>query len=113
MANLEIDYIEFQSKGLDASKRFLAAAFGWNFTDYGPLYASFHGAGINGGLAESDARPEKSPLIVLKANNLDAARDAVVAAGGEIVTPAYDFPGGRRFHFREPGGNEMAVWAER
>jgi uncharacterized protein len=116
MPPLKIDYIEIQSPALPDSKAFFAKAFGWSFTDYGPHYASFTGAGIDGGFDggfehDETARP-RSVLIVLKADDLAAAERAVLAAGGEIVKPTYAFPGGRRFHFREPGGNELAVWSE-
>jgi hypothetical protein len=116
MAHLKIDYIEFQTPALADTKSFFAGAFGWTHTDYGPHYASFEGAGIDGGFDGSSEADEtagpKPALIVLKADDLAAAERAVIAAGGEIVKPAFGFPGGRRFHFREPGGNELAVWSE-
>jgi uncharacterized protein len=116
MPPLKIDYIEFQTPALADSKAFFAKAFGWSYTDYGPHYASFAGAGIDGGfdggVESDDAVGPKPALIVLKADDLAAAERAVIAAGGQIVKPAYAFPGGRRFHFREPGGNDLAVWSE-
>jgi uncharacterized protein len=117
MATYKIDYIEFRTPALVDSKGFFAKAFGWSHTDYGPHYASFEGAGIDGGFDggfEHDETAKPMPvLVVLKADDLEAAEQAVRAAGGEIVKPAYAFPGGRRFHFREPGGNELAVWSEK
>lgn len=117
MTNLKIDYIEFQTPALADSKGFFAKAFDWSFTDFGPHYSGFDGAGIDGGFDEAVEQAEtakpKPPLIVLKADDLAAAERAVTAAGGEIVKPAYAFPGGRRFHFREPGGNELAIWSEK
>ena len=116
MGGLRIDYIEFGTGALAESKAFFARAFGWTFTDYGPGYASFGGAGIDGGFdgGAGPQEPGASPgvLVVLKTEDLAAAEKAVIAAGGAILKPAYGFPGGRRFHFREPGGNELAVWSE-
>lgn len=109
MNQAAIDYVEFQTPDMMASKAFLAAAFGWGFTDYGPDYAAFVGAGLDGGLdTTGDAR---APLVILKTDDLEASEDRVRAAGGEIVKPIYAFPGGRRFLFREPGGNVLAVWS--
>ena len=111
---LKIDYIEFQTTDLGRSKDFFASAFGWSHTDYGPTYSSFGlgEAGVDGGFEQSGDDGPGPVLVVLKADDLGAAEREVVAAGGEIVKPAFDFPGGRRFHFREPGGNLLAVWSE-
>jgi predicted enzyme related to lactoylglutathione lyase len=109
---LAINYIEFASKDIDASRTFFRNAFGWSFTDYGPSYTAFNEAGIDGGIAES-GEPAAAPLVILYADDLDGAEKAMLAAGGKIVVPQYDFPGGRRFHFREPGGNVLAVWSSR
>lgn len=110
--SLKIDYIEFQTPDLARSKSFFSAAFGWTHKDYGPTYASFGEAGINGGFEQCGTDAPAPVLVVLKADDLATAERDVVAAGGEIVKPAFDFPGGRRFHFREPGGNLLAVWSE-
>jgi len=109
---LAIDYIEFASTDIGASRTFFEKAFGWSFTDYGPAYAAFNEAGIDGGIAAAEG-PAAAPLVILYADDLDAAEAALRAAGGEVVVPQYDFPGGRRFHFREPGGNLLAVWSKR
>lgn len=106
---LKIDYVEFYSPRLEDSQAFFAEAFGWSFVDYGPDYQDIQGAGTGGGLARS---PHDAPLIVLRADDLQAAFDRIAAAGAEITKPIFDFPGGRRFQFREPGGTEMAVWSE-
>ena len=113
MSDLKIDYVEFASPDIGATKAFFAEAFGWGFADYGPTYQAFADAGIDGGVDGSGERPAGAPLVILKAVDLEAALEKVVAAGGTIVRPAYAFPGGRRFHFCEPGGNEMAVWSEK
>lgn len=106
---MKIDYIEFTSPDLPATKEFFAQAFGWGFNDYGPDYQELNGAGMSGGIA---AGPLVPTLVILKAEDLEAALAKVAAAGATITRPIYAFPGGRRFHFREPGGTEMAVWSE-
>ena len=108
---LAINYVEFGSKDIGASRAFFAKAFNWSFTDYGPAYAAFNDVGVDGGITQAEGTPPP-PLVILYADDLDAAEAAMLAAGGEIVVPQYDFPGGRRFHFREPGGNVLAVWSD-
>jgi predicted enzyme related to lactoylglutathione lyase len=112
MTHLKIDYVELATPDIAASKTFLARAFGWSFVDYGPEYAAFADAGLDGGLDGHSAESPAPPLVILKADDLEAAFAAVTAAGGTITRPIFSFPGGRRFQFREPGGNEMAVWGE-
>jgi uncharacterized protein len=106
----KIDYLEMPAGDLGGLKRFYAEAFGWSFTDYGPSYAAFEGAGLDGGF-DADAGPAK-PLPVLFAQDLEAMQAKVTAAGGRVVRPIFAFPGGRRFHFQDPSGNELAVWSE-
>ncbi|WP_311029314.1 VOC family protein [Mesorhizobium koreense] len=105
----KFDYLEMQATGgtLDSTKSFYSRAFGWSFTDYGPTYAAFS-EGLDGGF-QADAG---EALPVLYSENLEATKDAVEAAGGKIVRPIFAFPGGRRFHFTDPAGNELAVWGE-
>lgn len=113
-----IHYIEFTSTDIEAAKKFYSAVFGWSFADYGPDYASFTAAsaGIDGGFRRREAgesEPGKSAaLIVLYSQDLKKTEDAVVAAGGEVVAPIFEFPGGRRFHFSDGAGNVLAVWSE-
>ena len=90
---------------------FYEAAFGWSFTDYGPSYAAFD-EGLDGGFNADAADQTGQPLVILYADDLEAMEAQVRAAGGQITRPPYDFPGGRRFHFRDPSGNELAVWSE-
>jgi len=113
LTKFEIDYVEFTSDDMGASKTFFAEAFGWGFVDYGPNYQALDGAGIDGGIDSSGEEPAGKSLVIVKADNLEGAAQAVMEAGGEIVKPIFSFPGGRRFHFREPGGNELAVWSEK
>jgi len=110
--NGKLDYIEMQASGgsLDSVKAFYANAFGWAFVDYGPHYAAF-GEGLDGGFDGSGIKDVK-PLPVLYSTDLEASLRAVTEAGGTIVRPIFAFPGGRRFHFTDPAGNELAVWAE-
>lgn len=108
VTELSIDYVEFASRDMGRSRAFFEAAFGWRFTAYGPGYVGMDNAGIDGGIEQAEGEPV-APLVILYAQDLDAAEAAAVAAGAVITRPQFDFPGGRRFHFREPGGNELAV----
>ena len=105
----KVDYVELPGGELPATKAFYASAFGWAFTDYGPSYAAFN-EGLDGGFQGEDA-PAK-PLVILYAHDLEAMEAKVRAAHGPITKPIFSFPGGRRFHFQDPAGNELAVWSE-
>ena len=105
----KIDYIEFPSSNRAMTSAFFQAAFGWGITSYGPIYDGIEGAGVDGGIDQSDNRVAAT-MAVVRTDDLDGAERRVLAAGGIITRPQFDFPGGRRFHFREPGGNEMAVY---
>jgi predicted enzyme related to lactoylglutathione lyase len=111
-----IDYVELTVTDLERAKRFYADAFDWSFTDYGPQYAGIRnaeGTGEVGGLRLDQTQPAPGgPLVLLYSADLDATVAAVRAAGGEVVSGPYEFPGGRRFHFRDPSGNELGAWAE-
>ena len=108
-----INYLELTVPDVAAAKAFYAAAFGWTFTDYGPDYASFSAAdaGLDGGFAAGTPTPG-GPLVVLYADDLEATQAKIESAGGRVTKPIFDFPGGRRFHFADGCGNELAVWAE-
>jgi uncharacterized protein len=113
----KINYIEFASTDIDHTKKFYSAVFGWSFQDYGPDYIAFSAAeaAIDGGFYRSvahDATPKTAPLVVIYSSDLKASEDAVIAAGGSIVVPTFQFPGGRRFHFADGAGNVLAVWSE-
>ena len=109
-----IDYVEIAVTDLDAAKAFYTAAFGWSMNDYGPDYAGIQAGGreIGGLRPDDDVRPG-GPLVILYSEDLEGSVDAVTAAGGAIVSPIAPFPGGRRFHFADPAGNELAVWSDR
>jgi uncharacterized protein len=117
MSNLgnhhKINYVEFTSSDVARSKEFYSAAFGWSFVDYGPEYSSFSAAsaGIDGGFMKGEPH-RGGPLIVLYSADLAATEKAIMAAGGTITVPLFEFPGGRRFHFSDGAGNELAVWSE-
>lgn len=106
-----LDYLELPSTDGGADRRFFTDAFAWSHTPYGPDYAEVH-AGLATGLDSSPHRIA-APMPVIRAENLDEAEAAVTSAGGAITVPQYDFPGGRRFHFRSPGGVEFAVYVEK
>ena len=111
----KMNYVEFPAKDLAGTKAFFESVFGWSFTDYGPEYTAFENQGLDGGFFQSDlaSSTEKgAALIVFYSNQLEATLAKVEKAGGSILRPIYSFPGGRRFHFAEPSGNEFAVWGE-
>ncbi len=107
------DYLEFPSADGAASRAFFERAFGWRFTSYGPTYAGIDDAGIGAGIQADAAEATAAPLAIVRTQDLLQAERDVLAAGAVLTRPAFDFPGGRRFHFREPGGNELAVWVAR
>ena len=107
----KVDYVEFPGGDLGATKAFYAAAFGWAFTDYGPTYVAFD-EGLDGGFHTDEADAVSKPLVILYAQDLEAMAAKVSAAGGAITKAIFEFPGGRRFHFTDPAGIELAVWSE-
>ncbi|MGY1777208.1 VOC family protein [Geodermatophilus sp. SYSU D00804] len=111
-----IDYVELAVTDLDRTRRFYADAFGWRFTDYGPGYAGIQDpddpAEEVGGLRLDDEVRAGGPLVLLYSADLDASVDAVTSAGGRVVDGPYAFPGGRRFSFTDPSGNQLGVWSE-
>ena len=111
----KINYVEFPAKDLELTKIFFVEAFGWSFTDYGPEYIAFTNEGLDGGFFKSDlnsSTDKGSALIVLYSNALEATQSTIEKTGGIIIKPIFSFPGGRRFHFTDPNGNEFAVWSE-
>jgi len=113
----KINYIELASTDIERTKAFYGKVFNWSFQDYGPDYIAFSAAeaATDGGFYRSephDAPPKTAPLVVLYSSNLKATEDAIIAAGGVIEVPTFQFPGGRRFHFSDGSGNILAVWSE-
>lgn len=107
-----IDYIEFTVTDMAAAQRFYAAAFGWAFNDYGPGYAGIQKPGGEaGGLRLEPEVSTGGPLVVLYSSDLNLTLSRVREAGGRIVKEPFEFPGGRRFQFLDPSGNELAVWS--
>lgn len=116
LQDLKIDYLEFPASDFDAVQAFYEKAFGWTFTDYGPEYRAFNDGTVDGGFYQSDLRSTRETggaLVVLYAVNLEETRDKVLACGGRVVQEIFSFPGGRRFHFTDPHGNELAVWSDK
>ena len=114
MTNNHINYIEFRAQDLEAVKAFYSRAFGWEFVDYGPTYTAFEkNAGIAGGFEQSDEPVANGALVILYHDNLEAIIKTVQNAGGRISKEIFSFPGGRRFHFEDPAGNELAIWSDK
>ncbi|RLV57960.1 VOC family protein [Parashewanella curva] len=110
----QVNYLEIPAKDIAVTKAFFTQVFDWEFMDFGDEYCSFTGQTVNGGfyLADTHVSLEKgSPLIVLFSDDLSQTQTDIEQAGGSIIQPEFSFPGGRRFHFADPNGNEFAVWA--
>jgi len=108
-----INYIEFPADDLSAVKEFYGKAFGWSFTDYGPEYVAFNDGVIDGGFTKGIVAKEDGPLVILYSNDLEVSLQTVASCGGKILKEIYSFPGGRRFHFQDPAGNQLAVWSDK
>ena len=107
-----IDYVELDVSDVARAKKFYGDVFGWTFKDYGPDYCEFRDGRLTGGfVGAGKTRGAGGPLVILYANDLSDIQRRIEAAGGRIVKAAYDFPGGRRFHFADPDGYELAVWS--
>jgi uncharacterized protein len=107
-----IDYVEMGVADLERSKAFYGGAFGWTFTDYGPTYCEFSDGRLKGGFTTNAPARTGGPLVILYADDLTDIQRRVEAAGGRIARPIFAFPGGRRFHFLDPDGYELAVWSK-
>jgi hypothetical protein len=115
MTHEKINYVELPARDIEGTKAFFSKAFGWTFVDYGPDYAAIENAGLDGGFYLSDLvalTSTGSTLVILYSNALEASQSKVEDAGGQIIKPIFSFPGGRRFHFTCPSGNEYAVWSD-
>ncbi|NMP32020.1 VOC family protein [Thalassotalea sp. M1531] len=112
----KINYLELAASNLPAVKNFYQTVFNWQFTDYGPEYTAFSGDTIDGGFYQADAASSQAKggvLIVFYSDNLATTQHAIESAGGNIIKPVFEFPGGRRFHFTDPCNNELAVWSDK
>ncbi len=109
-----INYIELPMTDVTATKAFYSEVFGWSFQDWGPDYISFSGAGVEGGFGRDiDVTGRLGRvLVVMYSEDLKATEAAITKAGGKVTKPIFEFPGGRRFHFTDPNGTELAVWSE-
>jgi len=111
----KINYVEFPARDIEKTKAFFSTVFGWSFVDYGPEYTAFADEGVDGGFFKSDlsvSTENGSALVVFYSKELEQTLSKIEAAGGSIIKPIFSFPGGRRFHFGDPNGNEYAVWSD-
>ncbi len=108
----QIDYIELPVSDMAKTKQFYQDAFGWKFEDYGPDYTTFLDGRLAGGFTKEWPPPAHGLLLVIYSSDLAGTQKKIESAGGKIVKPAFSFPGGRRFHFTDPNGNELSVWSE-
>lgn len=111
----KLNYVEFPSTNLEKTKEFFAAAFGWEFVDYGVEYCAFSGQGLDGGFYKADKCNQTDSggaLLVFYSSDIESTLSKVLRSGGVVIRTIFDFPGGCRFHFLEPSGNEFAVWSE-
>ena len=110
--NTPINYIEFKSNNLEETKQFYSKAFGWKFTDYGSTYTAFSESGMEGGFELTKESISNGALVILHHEHLESIKEKVIGLGAKISVDIFSFPGGRRFQFLDPSGNELAVWSE-
>ena len=110
--NNYINYIEFKCKDIEQTKVFYNKALGWKFTDYGENYIAFENSGVAGGFELTDAEISNGVLVILYHSDLEVIKKKVIDCGGRISVDIFSFPGGKRFQFLDPSGNELAVWSE-
>jgi predicted enzyme related to lactoylglutathione lyase len=111
--NNHINYIEFKAEDLEKIKKFYTSVFDWTFTDYGPTYTSFSESGLMGGFEKTKTKIINGALVVIYYKNLDFIKNKIIETNGKISKDIFSFPGGRRFHFIDPSGNELAVWSDK
>lgn len=110
---ISIDYIEFKVRDIACSKAFYGAAFDWQFQDYGENYCEFSSGNIKGGFVREAPKAVEGALVILYTSELRELEQKLISLGTEIVQPIFAFPGGHRFHFKDPDGYELAVWSDR
>lgn len=108
-----INYVEFKANNLEKIKVFYSEAFDWTFTDYGPTYIAFSDSGLEGGFEKTENKIINGALVVLYHQNLEEIKSKVIKSGGNILKDIFSFPGGSRFHFADPSGNELAIWSDK
>lgn len=108
-----INYVEFKAKDLEKIKEFYSASFNWTFTDYGPTYIAFSESGVQGGFEKTENEIVNGTLVILYHKNLESIKSKIIESNGKISKDIFPFPGGRRFHFIDPSGNELAVWSDK
>ena len=113
MKDNHINYIEFKANDLEKIKEFYHQSFGWNFVNYGPEYISFSESGLDGGFEKTDESIVNGVLVILYHQDLNSIKEKIIEAGGKISKDIFSFPGGHRFHFIDPAGNELAVWSDK
>jgi predicted enzyme related to lactoylglutathione lyase len=113
MANNHINYIEFKANDLVEIKEFYTKAFNWSFIDYGPNYVAFSESGLEGGFEKTTTEIVNGALVVLYHEDLTEIKAQIIEAKGRITRDIFSFPGGHRFHFLDPAGNELAVWSDK
>ena len=113
MINNHINYIELQANNLEDIKTFYSTCFGWTFTDYGPDYVAFSDSGLQGGFEKTDKEVVNGALVILYHENLEEIKNKIIEYGGKITKDIFNFPGGKRFHFLDPSGNELAIWSDK
>ncbi len=116
LEDCRINYIELPAEDFEETKRFYKGVFGWTFQDFGDHYCAFNDGRFDGGFyrspLQSNSRKQGAALVVIYANDLEVTMERIISAGGKISTQIFTFPGGRRFHFLDPNGNELAVWSD-
>ncbi|WP_370228004.1 VOC family protein [Mesoflavibacter sp.] len=110
--NNHINYIELKATNLEATKTFYSNAFGWQFTDYGDSYIAFESSGLDGGFEKTKQPIVNGALVVLYHNDLESIKSKLIQLGATISVDIFSFPGGKRFQFLDPSGNELAIWSE-
>nr|WP_299383675.1 VOC family protein [Allomuricauda sp.] len=113
MINNHINYVEFKAHDIPQTKAFYQSIFGWTFTDYGPTYTAFSSSGLDGGFELTEDTISNGALVVLYHEDLSHIQEKVIESGGVISKAIFSFPGGRRFHFTDPSGNELAIWSDK
>ena len=109
----KINYVELPAENIQTTKKFFAQVFGWLFEDFGPDYIAFSNSGLQGGFEKSEDPITTGALVILYHSDLESIKESVIKSKGVISQDIFSFPGGRRFHFIDPSGNELAIWSDK